>query len=76
MIAEIHNYARLGESFAFETTLSGRHYARLIPQWQSSGYRVKLFFLNWRHQNWQLRESGSGFEVEAIMCPNLLFAQI
>lgn len=35
----------LGESFAFETTLSGRHYARLIPQWQSSGYRVKLFFL-------------------------------
>ena len=45
MIAEIHNYARLGESFAFETTLSGRHYARLIPQWQSSGYRVKLFFL-------------------------------
>jgi len=33
------------ESFAFETTLSGRHYAQLIPRWQSSGYRVKLFFL-------------------------------
>jgi len=45
MITEIHNHIRLGESFAFETTLSGRHYAQLIPQWQSSGYRVKLFFL-------------------------------
>lgn len=45
MIAEIHNHVRLGESFAFETTLSGRHYARLIPEWQSSGYKVKLLFL-------------------------------
>lgn len=45
MITEIHNHIRLGESFAFETTLSGRHYAQLIPHWQSSGYRVKLFFL-------------------------------
>ena len=32
-------------SFAFETTLSGRGYARLIPQWQADGYTVKLFFL-------------------------------
>ncbi len=45
MLAEIHNHVRLGESFAFESTLSGRNYARLIPQWQSLGYRVKLFFL-------------------------------
>lgn len=45
MLAEIRNHVRLGESFAFETTLSGRHYTRLIPQWQSAGYRVKLFFL-------------------------------
>lgn len=45
MLAEIRNHARLGESFAFETTLSGRYYARLIPQWQLSGYSVKLFFL-------------------------------
>ncbi len=45
MLAEIRNHARLGESFAFETTLSGRYYSRLIPKWQSSGYVVKLFFL-------------------------------
>ena len=25
MLLEIHNHVRLGESFAFETTLSGRH---------------------------------------------------
>jgi len=45
MISEIRNHVRQDESFAFETTLSGRHYAQLIPQWQSAGYSVKLFFL-------------------------------
>jgi predicted ABC-type ATPase len=35
-----------GESFAFETTLSGRGYARMIPEWQAVGYRVKLIFLS------------------------------
>lgn len=34
------------ESFAFETTLSGRAYARQIPHWQALGYRVELFFLS------------------------------
>ena len=34
-----------GESFAFETTLSGRTYANMIPRWQQQGYWVKLFFL-------------------------------
>lgn len=46
MLAEIHAHAGKGESFAFETTLSGRHYARLIPQWRSLGYKVKLIFLS------------------------------
>lgn len=45
MLSEIRAYARKGESFAFETTLSGRIYARLIPLWQQAGYRVTLFFL-------------------------------
>lgn len=45
MLEEIHNYARKAESFAFETTLSGRGYAGLIPSWGSDGYTVKLFFL-------------------------------
>lgn len=45
MLREIGEHARNGDNFAFETTLSGRHYALQIPQWQESGYRVKLFFL-------------------------------
>ena len=45
MLNLIHDYVRRGESFAFETTLSGRGYARLIPSWQEQGYWIKLFFL-------------------------------
>lgn len=45
MIETIHRYAARGESFAFETTLSGRGYIRWIPLWQERGYHVKLFFL-------------------------------
>ena len=45
MLEQIHERVLRGESFAFETTLSGRGYARRIPLWREQGYRVKLFFL-------------------------------
>ena len=45
MLEQIREHVRKGESFAFETTLSGRGYARRIPRWREQGYRVKLFFL-------------------------------
>jgi predicted ABC-type ATPase len=45
MLQEIRRRTQQGESFAFETTLSGRGYARLIPKWRAAGYRVKLIFL-------------------------------
>ena len=45
MLSMIRDYVRRGESFAFETTLSGRSYARLIPHWREQGYSVELFFL-------------------------------
>lgn len=45
MLEGIANHARRNESFAFETTLSGRGYAALIPHWRAAGYVVKLFFL-------------------------------
>ena len=45
MLDQIHEHVRKGESFAFETTLSGRIYMRLIPRWQAQDYVVKLFFL-------------------------------
>ena len=45
MLSMIGDYVSRGESFAFETTLSGRGYARLIPTWQAQGYQVLLYFL-------------------------------
>lgn len=46
MLGEIKGHARRDESFAFETTLSGLMYARLIPHWQRQGYHVKLIYLS------------------------------
>jgi predicted ABC-type ATPase len=46
MLQEIKRRVRAGESFAFETTLAGRNYARLIPRWRAAGYYVKLIFLS------------------------------
>lgn len=46
MLKEIKEYSQRGVNFAFETTLSGRTYMNLIPDWQVQGYHVKLFFLN------------------------------
>lgn len=42
MLQEIDRYLLVHESFAFETTLSGLTYARRIPEWQKTGYRVKF----------------------------------
>jgi len=46
MLAEIQRRVRKGESFAFETTLSGHVYVRWIPEWRRAGYRVRLIFLS------------------------------
>ncbi|MEI6414311.1 MAG: zeta toxin family protein [Pseudomonadota bacterium] len=45
MLRELTRHVSAHRSFAFETTLSGRGYLRLIKQWQTAGYRVKLIFL-------------------------------
>ena len=45
MLEEMARHASALESFAFETTLSGRGYLRMIEQWRQAGYRVKLIFL-------------------------------
>jgi predicted ABC-type ATPase len=46
MLEEIASCVKRGESFAFETTLSGLSYLRHIRQWRSEGYHVSLFFLS------------------------------
>jgi predicted ABC-type ATPase len=45
MLSEIQRRVRKRESFAFETTLSGHIYARMIPEWRTVCYRVRLIFL-------------------------------
>lgn len=46
MLEAIGEHVARGESFAFETTLSGLTYARMIPRWRQAGYSVKLIFLS------------------------------
>jgi len=45
MIEMMKTYVKRGESFSFETTLSGKNYVKLIPDWQKKGYKIKLYFL-------------------------------
>ena len=46
MLTELDRLAARGDSFAFETTLSGRGYCRRILRWRSDGYVVALLFLS------------------------------
>ena len=45
MVDLIRAHVTRGESFAVETTLADRSYARLIRGWRAAGYRVSLWFL-------------------------------
>ena len=46
MIKEIKAYAAANHSFAFETTLSGKNYAKHIVEWKKQGYHITMFFLS------------------------------
>ena len=46
MLEEMAGCVRKGESFAFETTLSGLSYLSRIREWRAKGYHVSLFFLS------------------------------
>ncbi len=45
MLELIGQNVQRGDSFAFETTLSGRGYARMISEWQELGYTVEVIYL-------------------------------
>jgi predicted ABC-type ATPase len=45
MLNELNEYTTAGESFAFETTLSGAHYLQRIQEWKDLGYTIKLWFI-------------------------------
>ena len=46
MLNEIKAHVKAGNSFAFETTLSGKNYARHIADWKKQGYKITLVFLS------------------------------
>ena len=46
VLTEIRARVRQKHTFAFETTLSGLTYARMIPAWQQASYHVKIIFLS------------------------------
>jgi len=45
MLAEIEGHIQAKRDFAFETTLSGRGYLRLIRRLRDAGWRVELIYL-------------------------------
>ncbi|MEO5359078.1 MAG: zeta toxin family protein [Nitrospirota bacterium] len=75
MLDEIKRHVSKGESFAFETTLSGRIYATMIPQWRRIGYKIKLIFLYLtnvaiaveRVKN-RVKQGGHNVPVKTIRC--------
>ena len=45
MLHQINECIKKGESFAFETTLSGKTYIKKIRQMKSVGYKIIIYFL-------------------------------
>ncbi len=45
MLKQIKEFTRRREDFCFETTLSGKTYAKLLRQMKRSGYQIHLVFL-------------------------------
>jgi len=45
MIEEMRALVRQGQSFAFETTCSGKSYVRLLKECQAAGWRISLIYL-------------------------------
>ena len=45
VLEQIHDYAKQQIDFAFETTLSGKTYLRILKDFKKNGYKLHLFFL-------------------------------
>lgn len=46
MLEQIHEKVRQRKGFAFETTLSGRAYVKLLQECRNNGYHIVLIFLS------------------------------
>lgn len=50
MLTMIHRFVASGDSFAMETTLSGRGWRHQMQAWQHAGYEISLLFLKLRSE--------------------------
>ena len=46
VLTELARLAKARKDFAFESTLSGRTYLRLLSRWKAAGYRIEMVFLS------------------------------
>jgi predicted ABC-type ATPase len=46
VLLELSRLAKARKNFAFESTLSGRTYLRLLKKWKIAGYRIEIVFLS------------------------------
>jgi predicted ABC-type ATPase len=46
VLLELSRLAKARNDFAFESTLSGRTYLRLLNRWKAVGYRIEIVFLS------------------------------
>lgn len=74
LLTEIKARLSRGESFAFETTLSGRAYAKMLSEAKDSGYTVVIYFLyldsvkrNLRRIRERVRAGGHDIPKEAVL---------
>jgi predicted ABC-type ATPase len=45
VLAELSRLVKERQDFAFESTLSGRTYVRLLSRWKEKGYQIEIVFL-------------------------------
>ena len=75
MIEEIKRRVRDGNSFAFETTLSGRHYAGMIPRWRATDH-VKLIFLSLPTADMAVARGPHGWHKGDTVCLSLSYGVV
>jgi predicted ABC-type ATPase len=46
VLIELTRLAKARKDFAFESTLSGRTYLRLLSRWKAAGYQIDIVFLS------------------------------
>ena len=71
MLEQIDHYIQKGDSFAFETTLSGRIYIKKINEMKTKGYKVIIYFMRLASvdlaiERVKLRVSKGGHNVPVI----------